>query len=202
MAQPFRARANVIQSLLRILQKRQRHGSDRALAQIGRECGVERLLALATTTWIEGPETTRILDIALQTLGDTEYVLAVHEASLLMLRTGVVRAARAASNLFVKPSFAGYVRWTPRIWTLCFQGLTIDVAENDGGGNGIQVFLRNAPEGKFTKSIVLGTAGVLQTVYTLARVAGQVQVQPFRESDQAVGFRLRKAAGASDGLAR
>jgi hypothetical protein len=200
MAQPFRARANVIQSLLQVLQTRHRPGVERAFAQIDREFGAARVLALASTTWLEGAQFTRMLDIAHHALGDAEYVHSVHEACMLMLRTGVVRAARMASNLFVTPSFAGYVKWTPRIWDLVFQGLTIEVADNDGSGNGIRVLMRNPPSGKFTKSIVLGAAGVLQAVYTLAHVSGQVQVQPFRENDDEVGFLLRK--GASTKVAR
>jgi hypothetical protein len=198
MPQPFRARANVIQSLLRVLQKRRSDSTAaaaaRALAQIDREHGAARILALASTTWIEGAELSHMLDLAHHALGDVEYTRAVHEASVLMVKTGVVRAARMASDLFVKPSFGGYLKWTPRIWTLCFQGLTIEVAENDGSGEGFRVLLRHGPDGRFTKSIVLGTAGVLQTVYTLAHAAGQVQVQPYRESDPAVLFRLRRGS--------
>ena len=193
MPPPFRARANVMQSLLRVLQTRSGEAAARSLAQIDREHSVARVLALASTTWIEGPEFVHMLDLVHRALGDIEYTRAVHEASVLMLKTGVVRAARMASDLFVKPSFGGYVKWTPRIWSLCFQGLTIEVAENDGSGEGFRVLLRNAPGGRFTKSIVLGAAGTLQTVYTLAKAAGQVQVQPYRESDSEVVLRLRRA---------
>jgi hypothetical protein len=195
MPQVVRARANVIQSLLRILRKRQRGAAERALAQLDREFGVERVLALASTTWIDGAEFARMLEICCHTLGDGEYQHSVHDASILMLKTGVVRAARAASDLFVTPTFGGYVKWTPRIWSLCFQGgLSLEVADNDGSGDGFRLFLRNPPAGKFSKALVLGAAGVLQSIYTLAKVAGQVQVQPFRERDLEVGFRLRKGA--------
>jgi hypothetical protein len=193
MPAAFRARANVAQSLLRVLQQRRGEVIERLLHLIDREQGTARILSLASTTWIDGGEFQRLLDLVHQALGDFEYTRAVHEASVLMCRTGVVRAARMASNMFFTPSFGGYVKWAPRIWSLCFEGLAIDVLDSDGSGDW-RVRLRHPPGGRFTKSIVLGAAGTLQTVYTLAHVSGQVKVQPYRENDADVLLHLRAGA--------
>ncbi len=188
MAEPLRARAGVVQSLMATLQKLPPTQSERILAALrGVADGVARLPGIG---WVDEATVTSILDVCHRELGAAVYTRVIHDACVRMLTTGVVRAARAASDMFVKPSIAGYARWTTRVWALCFQGLLLEYG--DRGDDGIRMYLRQPPAGRFSRPIVLGAAGVLQTVFTLAKKPGKVHVPPFRESDERVLLLLQK----------
>lgn len=192
MAQPLRARASVVQSLFRVLEHLPRARSERVLTRLRAIVPVESIQRAPAISWVEETTFLAVLERVHQELGDEEYVEMIHQACLVMLKTGVVRAARAAADLFMKPSFSGYARWAARIWSLSFQGLVLDYGGADS--DEIRMHLSNPPGGRFTKPVVLGAAGVVQAVYSLWKAPGKVAVAPYQDTDKQVILRLKRPA--------
>jgi hypothetical protein len=194
MSEALRARAAVAQSLVVAVG---RFGDERAkaLSQRLREDGeVQRIMSAPAISWVEEAAFVRLLTLVHRQLDDAPYVAAVHNATLRMLDVGPVRAARAAFNLFKKPTFANFASWVPRIWALSFQGLTLAFdGANDSDADEVTLLLTGAPASGFTPPIVLGAAGVMQVVYTLAHALGQVEPLPHHVRSARVVFRLRRS---------
>jgi hypothetical protein len=191
MGEALRARASVVQSLLRALERRTGARVERLLAQLRANGEVQKILRAPAIAWVDEGPFLRVLSTAHAELGDTTYLEVIHEASMIMLQTGVVRAARMASTMFLKPGLGGYVKWTPRIWSLSFQGLTLTLGERDDEGS--RLVLSGPPAAGFTRPVVLGAAGTVQTVFTLAKVAGRVRVEPYQVGDARVVLRIQAA---------
>lgn len=189
MSELFRARAGVVHSLMNVLNKQPTEKTQQLLTKL-RGGPVDKIVRLPGIGWVDEADFMGVIDVCHRELGDIEYPRVIHAASMVMLKTGIVRAARAASDVFVKASVGGYARWTPRIWNLCFQGLQLEYV--DRTDDTIRMYLKQPPAGKFTRSIVLGAAGIVQSVFTLAKKAGTVTPAPFRERDERVVLLLQK----------
>jgi hypothetical protein len=189
MADPLRARAGVLHSLVAVLKKRPQ--AEALLAKLAGK-SFDRVMRLPGIGWVDEADFMAMLEVCHRELGEVEYQRTIHAACMIMLTTGIVRAARAASDAFVTPSVGGYARWTPRVWGLCFQGLQLEYGDRDG--DLIRMHLRQPPSGRFSRPIVIGAAGVVQVVFTLARKPGTVRPAPFREGDERVTLLLQKAA--------
>jgi len=195
MSVPLRARASVPQSLVRVAGKAQAPGAARFSEWLRADAETQKIMATAPIGWVDEVPFIQLLTTAHQRLGDDAYVLAVHDASMLMLKTGIMRAAQSAFLLFKKPGLSAYAKWAQRIWGISFQGLAL-VYHSDDQGDGIGMVLSNPPASGFTKPLVLGTVGILQTVFTLARLPGQTHALAYRTDDAEVQFRLRAGAKA------
>lgn len=191
MAESLRVRAGVVHSLISVVNKLPTAHSERLLAKLSGG-PVDKIARAPGIGWVDEGDFMPVIDVCHRELGDGEYARLIHAASLVMLKTGIVRAARAASDIFVKASVGGYAKWTPRIWNLCFQGLQLEYGDRDE--DTIRMYLKQPPAGKFTRPIVFGAAGIVQSVFTLARKPGTVQPAPFRERDERVILLLQKEA--------
>jgi hypothetical protein len=183
----MRARTGILHSLMRTLEKRG-SAADRVARRVGRDRLLETLRAPGIA-WVDEELFIRTLDAALHELGDDAYQQVVHDSCMLMLQTGIARVARAASNMFVKPSISGYAHWAVRIWSISFEGLQLDYCGRQS--EGIRMELSNPPRAGFCASIVLGTVGILRTVFTLARAPGDVTIAPYRDNDERISFWLK-----------
>jgi hypothetical protein len=193
MREALRARAAVPQSLVRVIGCA---GDERykALAKRLRDDDeVQRVMGATPICWVDEAFFVHLLTTAHLWLDDELYGNAIHDATLRMLDVGPVRAARAAFNLFKKPTFANFASWAPRIWALSFQGLKLSfVGESDSDADEVAMVMSVPPHCGFTRPIVLGAAGVIQVVYTLAHTNGRVEPLPYRVQDAQVRFRLRR----------
>lgn len=191
MPEPLRVRAGVVHSLVSVIDKLPKAQSERLLAQLSGG-PVAKIARAPGIGWVDEGDFLAVIDVCHRELGEVEYARAIHGATMLFVKTGIVRAARAASDIFVKPSVGGYAKWTPRIWNLCFQGLQLEYG--DRSEDTIRMFLKQPPAGKFTRPIVFGAAGIVQAVFTLAGKRGTTTPAPFRERDERVILLLQKDA--------
>jgi hypothetical protein len=195
MSEAMRARAAVAQSLVVVI-GRAKDKDERCAAlsqRLRADDEVQRTMRAAPISWLDEAPFVRLLTLVHHTLDDEPYIGAVHDATLRMLDTGPVRAARAAFNIFKKPTFANFASWVPRIWALSFEGLKLTfLGENDSDADEVALVMSVPPICGFTRPIVLGAAGVMQVVYTLAHVDGRVAVLAHRPKDAEVRFRLRR----------
>jgi hypothetical protein len=193
MSEALRARAAVAQSLVKVID---RAGDERrkALAErLRNDDEVQRTLRAPPISWIDEQLFVQLITMVHRELDDELYGSAIHDATLRMLDAGPVRAARAAFNLFKKPTFANFASWVPRIWSISFEGLKLTfVGANDSDADEVAIVMSGPPECGFTRPIVLGAAGVMQVVYTLAHADGRVAPLPHRVHDAEVRFRLRR----------
>jgi hypothetical protein len=193
MSEALRARAAVAQSLVVVVGHTADPRAKTLAERLRGDADVQRTMSAPPISWVDEAPFVRLLTTVHKELGDNPYFDAVHDATLRMLDTGPVRAARAAFKLFKKPTFANLASWTPRIWALSFQGLTLTfTGERDSDADEVLMVLSEPPDCGFTRPIVLGAAGVMQVTYTLAHVSGRVEVLPHIARDPRVEFRLRR----------
>jgi hypothetical protein len=186
----LRVRASIAQSLVRSVGKMPGVMAQAFSQELRNDESTQRIMMLAPIGWVEEEPFLELLSNAHRQLADAAYIEAVHDASMVMLKLGVFRAAQAAFTLFKKPGLSAYAKWAERMWTLSFQGLALVYEREDEAG--VHMILSAPPACGFTKSLVLGTSGILRTVFTLTRSAGQVQVQHYRTNSAEVRFCLRR----------
>lgn len=186
----LRVRASIAQSLVRSVGKMPGATAQALSEKLRGDEGAQRIMRLPPIGWVEEAPFLELLTDTHRHLADTAYVTAVHDASMVMLKMGVFRAAQSAFTLFKKPGLSAYAKWAERMWSLSFQGLALAHERDDE----LEVHMRLTapPQSGFTKPLVLGTSGILQTVFTLTRSSGRVQVLPYRTNSAEVRFCLRR----------
>jgi hypothetical protein len=195
MSEALRARAAVAQSLVVIVGRATDERRKTLSQRLRADDEVQRTMRAPAIGWLDEAPFVRLLTTVHNELGDELHRDSVHDATLRMLDAGPVRAARAAFNLFKKPTFANFASWVPRIWALSFQGLKLTfTGENDSDADEVALVMSVPPACGFTRPVVLGAAGVMQVVYTLARAGERVDVLRYHPRDAEVRFRLRRRA--------
>ncbi len=184
------ARASVAQSLVRTVGKTKTPASSRLSELFKADAAVQAIMKMPPIVWVDEKPFLSLLGVTLQHLGENAYVDSVHAASLAMLKHGIFRAAQVAFTLFKKPGIPAYAMWAQRMWSLSFQGLKLTY-EGEDAVEGVKMILTDAPAGGFTRPLVLGTCGVVQTVFTFAKLPGRARVLPHQTGDAAVHLRLR-----------
>jgi hypothetical protein len=193
MSEALRARAAVAQSLVRVIGRGGDERHKTLAKRLRADDEVQRIMGASPISWVDEAFFVQLLTTVHHGLDDELYGNAIHDATLRMLDAGPVRAARAAFNLFKKPTFANFASWVPRIWAISFEGLKVSfVGENDSDADEVAMMMSLPPQCGFTRPIVLGAAGVIQVVYTLAHANGRVEPLPYRVRDAQVRFRLRR----------
>jgi hypothetical protein len=188
MADRLRVRASVGQSLVRTIGKAR--ADARLTEQLKSDAAVQAMMSLPAVGWVDEDPFVHLLSTVHQRLGESTYVSMVHDASMAMLKGGLFRAAQVAFTLFRKPGLSAYAMWAQRMWALSFEGLQLSHAGEDAT-EGVRMILAKPPACGFTRPIVAGAMGVVQTVFTFAKLPGRVRALPHQPGDAEVHLRLR-----------
>jgi hypothetical protein len=184
----MRSRASVGQSLVRTIGKAKTDA--RLIELLKADTIVQAIMSQPAIGWVDEEPFVHLLSTVHQHLGEAPYVNAVHDASMAMLKGGIFRAAQVAFTLFRKPGLSAYATWAVRMWSLSFEGLQL-THDGEDPVEGVRMILARPPACGFTRPIVAGAAGVVQTVFTFAKLPGRVRALPHRATDPEVHLRLR-----------
>jgi hypothetical protein len=188
MSERFRARASVGQSLVRTVGKAKT--SPRLVEILRGDESVQAVMAMPAIGWVEEQQFLHLLGLVHQHLGEQAYTAAVHDASMAMLKNGLFRAAQIAFTFFRKPGLAAYTMWAQRMWALSFERLQL-THDGEDPVEGVRMILAHPPSSGFTKPIVAGACGVVQTVFTFAKQPGRVRPLPHHVGDEQIELRLK-----------
>jgi hypothetical protein len=190
MPAAFRVRASIPQSLVRTIGRAKTPPYAQLSAQLRADPPVQTMMMTPPISWLDERPFIALLSLVHEQLGDRAYVDAVHDAAMAMLQHGIFAAAQKAFRLFRRPGLGAYAKWAQRMWELSFQGMRLTY-EGEDPVAGVKMQLSEPPLSGFTTPIVLGAAGVVQTVFTFARLPGRAQPLPYHRDDARVQLCLR-----------